>query len=140
MKKKKDFSDAMLRAKTAEAIADPEQDTQEVQEDHEKHDAQEEPTPARGRGRRRPRRFADPEEAEAALMAMQTRGRGGVHLKRINMAFAPDVYQYIKYMSAAGNETMTQFVNRVLRQSMDRNTELYKEARQRKSDFLEKLQ
>ncbi len=87
---------------------------------------------------RKPRRTASDEEIQAAQMAMRTRGVKGAELQRINMAFAPDVYDYIHVMSVAGGETMTQFVNRVLRLSMENNKDLYDKAKI-KADFLSGL-
>lgn len=45
---------------------------------------------------------------------MTTQGRKGCRQKRINMAFTPSNYSYVKAMSAAAGVTMTKFVNDVL--------------------------
>lgn len=59
---------------------------------------------------------------------MKTRGRRGVKMPRINMAFSPEVYDYVTTMSQVRGQTITQFVNHILKQSMEDNRELYEKA------------
>lgn len=68
------------------------------------------------------------EEARAAMMQFRTIGRKGVKLPRINLAFAPDVYEYIRTMSQVRGESMTEFVDHILRQSMEENAAIYAKA------------
>ena len=62
------------------------------------------------------------------LQAMKTQGHKGLKLPRINMAFTPDNYNYLKVMSRARGETLTEFCNFVLTQSLNANRDLYEEA------------
>ena len=57
---------------------------------------------------------ATEEEAEARKALMQTRGRKGVHLPRINMAFTPENHEYIKTMALITGQTMTEFLNDII--------------------------
>lgn len=57
---------------------------------------------------------ATEEEAEARKALMQTRGRKGVHLPRINMAFTPENHEYIKTMAFITGQTMTEFLNDII--------------------------
>lgn len=49
-------------------------------------------------------------------------------LPRINMAFNPDVYAYIKHMSRASGMTITEFVNRILKEHMEKHRDEYEQA------------
>lgn len=64
-------------------------------------------------------------EAQEAKEAMQTQGRAGVKLERINMAFSPANYDFIKVMAAIRGQTMTAYVNAVLDGERKRNGEKY---------------
>ena len=59
---------------------------------------------------------ASEEEAEERKALMQTRGRQGVHLPRINMAFTPENHDYIKTMALITGQTMTEFLNYIIKQ------------------------
>ena len=65
----------------------------------------------RGTGKQTP---ATEEEAEARKAIMQTRGRKGVHLPRINLAFSPENHEYIKTMALITGQTMTEFLNNII--------------------------
>ena len=69
------------------------------------------------------------EEIQIAREQGRTQGRKGVKAVRINMAFAPDVHQYIKVMARARGESVTEFTNFVFRQSMQQNADLYEQAK-----------
>lgn len=79
---------------------------------------------AAGKGRKDRKTYTE-EEKQAALEAMETVGKKGVHLSRINLAFKPSVYEYIKTMSKFRGQTMTQFVNHVIELNMEQNAETY---------------
>ena len=79
---------------------------------------------------RKERKTYTPEETQEAKKKMKTQGRKGVKAQRINMAFAPDTYLYIKVMSAARGQTITDFVNEIVRQSMEANAENYEKAKE----------
>lgn len=136
---KKDYTESIKRTATlhsaiAEAIEEPEeqaaQPAQEVQEAQETQDAQQKP-----KAQKKPRRRATEEEVQEALLTMNTRGRGGAKLPRINMAFAADVYDYIRVMAPANGRTMGAFVNDVLRLSMKNNMEMYLEILKHRKDL-----
>lgn len=69
-----------------------------------------------------------PEEALAFMQEMKTTGRKGVKLPRINLAFAPDVYEYIQTMSRVRGETLTAFVNLAIREHMQEHADIYEKA------------
>lgn len=70
---------------------------------------------------------ATEEEAEARKAIMQTRGRKGVHLPRINMAFTPENHDYIKTMATVTGQTMTEFLNYVIAQYREEYGQDYEE-------------
>lgn len=69
-------------------------------------------------------------EAEAAefMANLKTTGRKGVKLPRINMAFTPELFDYIKTMSRVSGITQTEFVNNVLAQYKAEHYEQYEKA------------
>ena len=54
--------------------------------------------------------------------------KGRDPLPRINMAFSPELHDYISVMAQVSGMTMTQFVNRVLQQYKDAHNEVYLKA------------
>lgn len=58
------------------------------------------------------------QEVQEARMQMKTQGKKGMKAARINMAFAPDTYDYIKVLSQAKGVSITQLVNEIIRQHM----------------------
>lgn len=77
----------------------------------------------------RPRRVYTELEIEAAKSAMRDKGKVKKKLIRFNMAFDPDVYEYLTIMSRARGETVTEFTNTVFRRSMEQNADIYAQAR-----------
>ena len=77
---------------------------------------------------RKERKTYSAQEAAEFLSDMKTTGRKGVKLPRINLAFAPDVYEYIKTMSMAAGMNYTTFVNMILRQHMEEHADKYQQA------------
>lgn len=67
-------------------------------------------------------------EIEESLLSLKTSGKKGVKLPRINLAFSPDVYNFIKVMAQVRGQNLTQFVNDVLRESMHAHDDIYKKA------------
>lgn len=105
---------------------DPAQDTQEesaTQEEHETHNE------------RKERRTYNEEEALQMMQALKTAGRKGVKLPRINVAFAPQTYDYITTMSRVRGETMTAFVNKIILEHMQEHRELYDKALEFRNSF-----
>jgi len=77
---------------------------------------------------RKERKTYTAQEAAEFLQDMKTTGRKGVKLPRINLAFSPDVYDYIKTMSKAAGLSYTEFVNIVLQEHKENHTDTYKQA------------
>lgn len=48
-----------------------------------------------------------------------TQGRKGCKMPRINMAFEPDIHEWIQRSARQNGITMTNFVNLILREKMD---------------------
>lgn len=73
----------------------------------------------------------DPSEEEAAqrLAELRTQGRKGMKAARISMAFTPDNHDYIRIMAGVTGNTMTEFVNKVIDQHREENSELYDQAK-----------
>lgn len=67
-------------------------------------------------------------EAQEFLSSLKTAGRKGVKLPRINLAFSPEVYDFVKTMSKVSGITLTEFVNKVMKQYMDEHREQYEKA------------
>jgi len=82
-----------------------------------------------------PRKTYTPEEAEVYKANAETRGRKGVKMPRINMAYRPDVYNYIQTMARARGQSLAQFVDATIRKDMEANREIYNEAKR----FIERM-
>lgn len=87
-------------------------------------------TPARQLQPRK--RGTDPtqEEIDLAREQHKTQGRKGVKALRVNMAFDPDVHDYMRTMAKVRGQTITQFTNYVFRLSMEQNAEVYERAKE----------
>lgn len=109
---KKNFDDVNTNP-VYDTIAQATADTQETQEKQKK---------------RKERRTYTEEETQEIMQNQNTVGRKGVKLPRINMAFRPDVYDYIFTMSRVRGETQSDFVNHIVRRSMEENMDIYKKA------------
>lgn len=84
---------------------------------------------------RKERKTYNKQEAHEFLQEMKTAGRKGLKLPRINVAFAPDLYEYCRTMARAAGMTYTDFVNLVLRQHMEQNADKYEKAIQFREDL-----
>ncbi|MBQ9257436.1 MAG: hypothetical protein IJ181_10010 [Acidaminococcaceae bacterium] len=69
------------------------------------------------------------EETDIARQLGRTQGRKGIKAIRINMAFSPDVHDYINTMSRARGQSITAFTDYVFRNNMEQNKELYEQAK-----------
>lgn len=115
MASKKDFTTAntgRVYNAITEATAEPE--TQEVQHKREVYTEQ---------------------QVQEMRQAGTTQGRKGCKAVRINMAFTPDIHEYIKTMARVRGESVTDFTNYVFRQSMEENAELYEKAKAFQESF-----
>lgn len=81
------------------------------------------------------RRTYTEQETLEAQEALKTQGRKGVSAPRINLAFTPSVYDYIKTMAGARGQSLTEFVNDILQKSMEDNRELYEQAQAFRNQF-----
>lgn len=118
---RKDFSSVntgRVYGTIAEATAEPEQ--QEAQEEQRT---------------RRPRKTYTEQEQQEFMAAGATKGRKGCKAIRINMAFAPEVHEYIRVMARVRGETITEFTNYIFTRSMEENAETYRKAR----EFMESI-
>ncbi len=84
---------------------------------------------------RKERKIYTEQEAQEFKENLQTSGRKGVKLPRINLAFSPETYDYIKTMSRARGETLTDFVNHVLKLSLEENRDVYEKALEFRNSF-----
>ena len=75
------------------------------------------------------------QEIQLAREQGKTQGRKGVKAVRINMAFSPEIHEYIKVMARVRGESVTDFTNYVFRQSMEENAELYEKAKAFQESF-----
>ena len=78
--------------------------------------------------KRKARKTYTEQEAAEILQTLHTAGRKGLKLPRINLAFAPEIHAYIVTMSRARGETLTDFVNKVLREHMEQHRDIYEKA------------
>lgn len=118
MASKKDFSGAntgRVYRKIAEATEAPDQ--------QEEQQAQEVPQP------RRPRKTYTEQEGQQFIAAGKTQGRKGLKAVRINMAFTPEVYDYIKTLSRVRGESIQKFTEYIFARSMEDNREIYEKAK-----------
>lgn len=68
------------------------------------------------------------EETLEALENMRTSGRKGVKLPRINLAFTPANYEFIKTMAQVRGQSLTEFVNDMLEEIRVEHADIYKKA------------
>lgn len=57
---------------------------------------------------------ASQEEQQARAAALRTQGRKGCKAVRINMAFSPDNYNFIRQLARASGLTLTAYCNRIV--------------------------
>lgn len=111
---KKDFSSVntgRVYGTIAEATAAPDQ-TQEAQQT------------------RKERKTYTEQEQQEFREAGKTKGRKGCKAIRINMAFSPEVHEYIKTMARVRGESITDFTNYIFTRSMEENAETYQKAKE----------
>jgi len=92
----------------------PAQDAQEVIEEQKKQ--------------YKPRKTYNAEETLAALESLQTSGKKGVKLPRINLAFTPANYEFIKTMAQVRGQNLTEFVNDMLTEARTSHADIYEKA------------
>lgn len=84
---------------------------------------------------KKPRKEYTEEEANFYRLKGKTAGRKGAALPRINMACYPDVYDYIQVMSRVTGDTISNFINTIIRSHMENHRELYDTAKEFKKQL-----
>lgn len=69
----------------------------------------------------------DAQEVLEAQEELKTQGKKGARAQRINMAFTPSNLQFIRTMSKAKGQSMTQFVNDLITRERTQNGDAYKQ-------------
>lgn len=71
-------------------------------------------------------------EAEATARAeeLRTQGRKGCKATRINMAFTPSNYDFLKIMASVTGKSITEFANLVIETYRKDHSEVYEKARE----------
>lgn len=72
---------------------------------------------------------ASQEEIEERKALLRTQGRKGAKAMRINMAFTPDNYLFIKVMSKISGKSMTEFANYVVEQYRLEHPDVFEQAK-----------
>lgn len=88
-------------------------------------------------GKKRKTRTDEYTEAEKqdAMESMQTSGKKGVKLPRMNLAFKPSNYDYLTTICASTGTTKTQFINKLIEESLNKNKKLYEQLKQTSKDI-----
>ena len=79
-------------------------------------------------GKYKDRKTYDAQEAAEFAQALNTSGRKGLKLPRINLALAPDMHDYVKVMSKITGMTYTEFIDKLLRDHKAEHGDLYAQA------------
>lgn len=66
------------------------------------------------------------EQVKSERRTVRTQGRKGKKKPRINMAFEPDIYEYIQKRAVKEDKSLTQYVNDVLYEKMMAQKKRYK--------------
>jgi hypothetical protein len=72
---------------------------------------------------------ASPQEAAERASQMKTQGRKGCKAVRINMAFSPENYEFIRVMSRISGQTLTDFTNNVIAKYREEHPEIFEQAK-----------
>lgn len=71
---------------------------------------------------------ASPQEAAERAENLKTQGRKGCKAVRINMAFTPANYDYVRVMARVTGTTMTEFTNKAIEAYRMEHSDLYAQA------------
>ena len=77
----------------------------------------------------------DEREVQEAQEALQTQGRRGFKMQRINMGFTPTNLDYIRVMSKAKGMSQTQFVNAIIDKHREAAGERYEQIKELLGDL-----
>ena len=61
--------------------------------------------------------------------ARNTQGKAGMKAERINMAFSPANYEFMRVMAGLHKMTLTKYVNHLIEEERKRSAELYQKAK-----------
>lgn len=103
--------------------------TQEKQEEQKQPLAQEVQESEQTRKIYKDRKTYTDDETAEALAYMKTQGRKGVKLPRINTAFTPENYYYVKVMAGVTGTSATDFVNTCIQEHREAHKELFEKAK-----------
>ena len=106
----KDFSKVNTENIYSSAIAEATQEAPAAQEGHKE------------------RKTYTAQEAAELKGDLKTTGRKGVKLPRVNLAFTPEIYDYVRTMSKASGLTYTEFIHRILSDHKAAHEDMYKQA------------
>ncbi len=83
----------------------------------------------RGKSSYKAQAAATKEEQKTRAAEMRTQGRKGCKEPRINLAFTPANYDYIKTMARATGKNLTEFCNYVFEKYREEHSETYTQAK-----------
>ena len=72
---------------------------------------------------------ATPEEAARRAATLKTQGRKGAAAPRVNMAFTTANYEYVRIVSRASGQSMTQFLNHIIDEHREQHAEILEKAK-----------
>lgn len=69
-------------------------------------------------------------EAPDAQEELRTQGRAGMKLPRINLAFSPTNYEFVKIMAALHGQNLTQYINDIISAERERSSDAFNKAKE----------
>lgn len=84
--------------------------------------------PAETTRKKRERTTYSDAELQEFLAMRKTTGRKGAKLPRINLAFSPANYEFIKVMAQVRGESMTDFINEIVSDARETHADIYHQA------------
>lgn len=72
---------------------------------------------------------ASTQEAAKRASEMKTQGRKGCRAVRINMAFSPENYEFIRIMARISGQNLTEFTNHVITKYREEHPEIFNQAK-----------
>lgn len=77
---------------------------------------------------RKERKTYGPQETQELLESLNTTGRKGVHLPRLNLAMRPANYDYVRTMAKISGMTYAQFIDKIITEHRETHGDIYKKA------------
>lgn len=71
----------------------------------------------------------NPQQAQDEYNASDTQGQKGKKAERMNMAFSPANYEFLRVMAGIHKMTMTKYVNHLIEEERKRSADLYQKAK-----------